>query len=537
MTMRFFREFASIARVAAWSVIAFSVVAVGLGWMGRMAEAQALPVAQPLVTEPVNEAERVTLGGNVHPLASAKYDLGRVEDSFAAGRLYLILKRSNEQEQALEQFLKDAHTAGSASYHQWLTPDEFGKRFGPADSDIAAVTAWLESQGLTVNKVHPGRLAIEFSGNAGQLTAAFHMEIHRYSIADETHYANASDPQIPSALAAVVGGVSPMNSFRAQSMIRVQGKTSYNKKTHAAQPEWTYPIGGVTPVYELAPADFAVQYDLGPVYAAGTTGTGVSIGILSASNIDLSLVQAYQSLFSLPANLPTVVVDGNDPGQNDAATEAYLDVEQSGAVAPGAQVVLYTSDGTVLTDPLLTSGLRALEDNQVSVISMSYAVCEAALGASGNAAWAQIWQEAAAQGITGFVSSGDAGSAGCDDFDTEQFAEGGLAVNGYGSTPYNVSMGGTDFYFSDYSLGGSALTTQIGGYWSQTETTQPVTSLLKAAPEQTWNLSFGLNAGDGGVYNPDSSSIVTCGRICDWLSQAFVAVWARCARGPGTRRS
>jgi trimeric autotransporter adhesin len=511
--MRSFRILASIKLAAARSAIAFSVTSItvgSLGWMSRLAEAQTPPVA-PLIAGPVNEAERVTLSGNVHPLARAKYDLGRVEDSFAAGRLYLILKRPNQQEQALEQFLRDAHTAGTASYHQWLTPDAFGARFGPADSDIAAVTAWLESQGLTVNKVHPGKMAIEFSGSMAQLTAAFHTEIHRYGIAGATQYANASDPQIPAALAAVVSGVSPMNSFHGQPMIKVQGKTNYNKTTHVATPEWTYPLGNSQEVFELAPADFAVQYDLGPVYAAGMTGTGQSIGILSASNVDLSLVQAYQSLFSLPANLPTVVVDGIDPGQNNAATEAYLDVEQAGAIAPGAKVILYTSAGTVLTDPLLTSALRALEDNQVSVISMSYGVCEAALGASGNAAWSALWQEAAAQGITGFVAAGDGGAAGCDNFDTEEFAEAGLAVNGYGSTPYNVSVGGTDFYFSDYAMGASALNAQIWSYWNETTSAQPATSLLKPAPEQVWNTSFGLNANDAGVYNPNDSSIVSGG--------------------------
>jgi trimeric autotransporter adhesin len=474
------------------------------------AEAQASFAARPLVRELVDDSDRVTLSGNVHPMAQAKYDLGAVDDSFAAARLYLVLKRTPEQEQALRQFLQDAHTAGSASYHQWLAPEEFGKRFGAADSDISALTAWLESHGFTVNNVHPGRVTIEFSGNAAQVSEAFHTEIHSYSIHGVMAYANAADPQIPAAFADLVSGVSPMQSFHAKPLVRVAGRTSYDQKTHQAQGEWTYPEPSYAPPYffELAPADFAVQYNLGPVYAAGTTGAGESIGILSASNVDLSLVAAYRALFGLPANLPTVVVDGNDPGQNEDATEAYLDVEESGAIAPAAKVVLYTSAGTVLTDPLLTSGLRAVEDNQISVLSMSYGACEAALGASGNAAWAALWQEAAAQGITVFVSAGDGGSAGCDDFDTEGFAESGLAVNGYGSTPYNVSVGGTDFYYSDYATGGSALATQIGTYWSAATANSPKVSLLQPVPEQAWNNAFGMNAIGGGKYNSNASTIV-----------------------------
>jgi len=431
------------------------------------AEAKAVfagPAARAVVVGSVDDTVRMTLRGNVHPMARAEYDRGRVEDSFAAERLTMILKRSAEREQELRQFLQDAHIPGTASYHKWLTPDEFGQRFGAADSDMAALTGWLESHGFAINKVHAGRTAIEFSGNAAQVAAAFHTEIHRYEVQGQMEYANASDPQIPAAFAPLVAGIAPMHSFRPAPMIEVRGRTRFDRKTHAAAPEWTYPDtdGGV--IYELTPSDFAVQYDLGPVYAAGETGTGQSIGILSASNLDLSLVQAYQSLFGLPANLPAVVIDGNDPGQTYAATEAYLDVEQAGAVAPGAKVVLYTSAGTVLGDPLYAAGLRALEDNVVSVISMSYGMCEAALGASANAAWAMLWQEAAAQGITGFVSAGDGGSAGCDDFNTQGFADYGLAVNGYGSTPYNVSVGGTDFYFSSYAAGGSTLQSQIASY-------------------------------------------------------------------------
>jgi hypothetical protein len=445
-------------------------------------------------------------------LARAGLDLGRVEDSFAADRLYLILKRPVERERELDGLLRDAHTPGAAGYHQWLTPAEFGQRFGAADSDIAAVTAWLESHGFRVEKVHPGRIAIEFSGNAGQIAEAFHTEIHRYRVERNglagERFANVSEPQVPAALGALVAGVSPMHSVHARPLIKVTGKTIYNVKTHKAKPAWTYPEGGNAITFELSPADFAVQYGLGPVYAAGTKGAGQSIGILSDSNIDLSLVQAYQGLFGLQANLPTVVVDGNDPGQTEGATEAYLDVELSGAVAPAAKVVLYTSAGTVLTDPVLISGLRALEDNQVSVMSLSYSSCEAALGASGNLLWAKLWQEAAAQGITGFVAAGDAGAAACDDFDVQSFAVGGLAVNGLGSTPYNVSVGGTDFYYSDYAVGGSALSGQIARYWSNTASATATTSLLEPVPEQVWNDAFGLNANDGGVFSLANSTIV-----------------------------
>jgi hypothetical protein len=452
--------------------------------------------APALVRGAVDDMNRVRLQGNVHPMAQPRFDKGEVEESFAAGRLLLLLKRSPQQESDLEQFLEESHTPGTANYHKWLTPAEFGKRFGAADSDIAAVRAWLESHGFIVNQVHPGRTAIEFSGTAAQVKEAFQTEIHRYANSKTSGYANDRDPQIPAAFADLVGGVSPMNSFHAKPLVEVAGKTNYDPKTHKATREWTYPEGNGYLILELAPADFAVEYDVASVYKAGKNGTGQSIGIISASNVDLSLVNAYRKLFKLPVNPLRVVIDGEDPGENGAATEAYLDVEQSGAIAPDAKVVLYASAGSMLTDPLITSALRAIDDNLVSVTSMSYGTCEAALGASGNKAWLNVHLEAAAQGITDFVSAGDGGSAGCDDFDNESQAKYGLAVNGMGSTPYNVSVGGTDFYYSDYATGGNSLFT----YWNGTTTTSPAVSLKEYNPEQAWNGAFGYNIPDGGSY-------------------------------------
>jgi hypothetical protein len=466
-----------------------------------------------LVHGDVDSSQRIVLHGNLLPgTRKAWADLGRVEDSFAAAGLKFVLKRPPEREAALRQFLADVQTPGSAEYRHWLTPEQFGQRFGPADSDIVALTSWLESQGLTAGKLSPGRIAFSFSGTAAAVAAALHTEIHRYANSADggTLLANASEPEIPAAFADLVAGITPMHTSPARSQIAVKGPTSYNAKTHKATPGWTAPAGSGT-IYELAPVDFAVQYGLTSVYSAGTTGAGQTIGIVSDSNVDLSMVAAYRSLFSLPAATPTVVVDGDDPGITGDATESYLDLEEAGAVAPGANLVLYTSAGTVLSDGLLTAAMRAVEDNQATVLSVSYATCETALGVGGNAAWASLWQEAAAQGISVFVAAGDAGSAGCDEADSETTAESGLAVNGIASTPYNVAVGGTDFYYSSYASGGSTLATQIGTYWGTTASATPAVSLLQSAPEQVWNDAFGLNAVDGGVYSSSAPTIFAGG--------------------------
>jgi len=468
----------------------------------------ALAQSQPTfrLTQPYDGARRVTLKGNVHPLAQSRYDQGAVPDSFPAERVLLLLQRSPAREAALRQFIQSAHTLGSPGYHKWLKPEQFGELYGPDDSAVATVTAWLQSQGFSVARVSQGKTAIEFSGNAGQLREAFNTEIHTYLINGEEHHANNRDPQIPSALAPVIAGITPMNDFHPKSYVKVLGQALYDRSRHELVPQWTFPSGA--DLLDFGPGDFALQYDLNPLYTAGVTGSGVTIGIIGASNVDPTVVATYRSFFGLPASALNVVIDGEDPGQNDAVVESYLDVEVSGAVAPGATINLYTSAGTSLQYGLNLAAQRAVDDDVATVLSTSYGACEQNLGSAGNQFWASLWEQAAAQGQTSFVSAGDGGPAGCDNFDTAQMAQDGIAVNGIASTPWNVAMGGTDFYYSSYNGSAPAQQSQLETYWDTVPTLFPTTSLLQRVPEQPWNEPFGLNISTGGVYNPNSSTIV-----------------------------
>lgn len=476
-----------------------------------------LPVAAqnqqaPLVTGPVDDASLVALRGTVQPLVRGAIDLGAVPDSFPAGRMLLLLNRPAERQAALEQFLASVSARGSANYHKWLTPQQFGQQFGPSDSDLQAASAWLASNGLNVARVSQGRQFIEFSGTAGALRSAFHAEIHQYSLNGETRYANAAELRIPAALAPLIKGISPLGSIRAKPEARVLGQAEYSPITHRTTTEWTLPNGSST-VYAVAPEDFATQYDVTPLYKAGLNGAGQTIGVINESNIDLSLVQAYQKLFGLPGQMPQLVIDGSDPGMlPDVSIESYLDVEEAGAVAPGAAINLYIANSnglftgaalgsTTVVDPLYLAALHAVDDNQASVLSVSFGECEGFMLQSGNALWSELWQQAAAQGQTVLVSSGDSGSAGCDDGTGQWTTQYGLAVNGLASTPWDLAVGGTDFYYSDYASGGGS----AASLWNQTND-DGNGSLKAPLPEQVWDTAYGLNA--TGPYVQNSSKAI-----------------------------
>ena len=113
--------------------------------------------SQPLITQPPVESQLSTLKGNTHPLAQSQFDIGAAPPDLPMNRMLLVLKRSPEQERALHTLLDDQQDKASPHYHKWLTPDEFGAQFGPADQDVQTVTGWLQSHGFAVNRVTHGR--------------------------------------------------------------------------------------------------------------------------------------------------------------------------------------------------------------------------------------------------------------------------------------------------------------------------------------------------------------------------------------------
>jgi trimeric autotransporter adhesin len=481
----------------------FPCLVLGAAFTGILALPQTVPGSR--ITGPIDEHVRVTLKGNVHPLAQLEFDRGAVPDSFPVERMFLVLQRPPDREAALLQFLEEAHTPGRVNYHKWLKPEQFGELYGADNSEIATISAWLENHGFSIARVTKGKTAVEFSGVAAQIREAFQTDIHTYLVDGEEHYANNLDPQIPAALAPVIAGITPMNNFPSKSYARVLGKASFQAETHTITPQWTL---NSQPLLAFAPGDFAIQYDVNPLYSAGVNGNGVTVGIISASNVDPANVAAYRSLFGLSPGTLNLIVDGKDPGQNGATVEAHLDVEIAGSVAPGATINLYAAASTTVQDGVVLAAQRAVDDDQATVLSTSYGICEQHLGSTGNQFWAGLWEQAAAQGQTSLVSSGDGGPAGCDDFNRQQAAQYGLAVSGYSSTPWNVAVGGTDFFYTSYNGSAASQNSELATYWNLTPAKLPSTSLLKPIPEQPWNRPFGLNLSNNGVYNPPPPTIV-----------------------------
>ena len=427
----------------------------------------------PLISAPVNEGQRVVLKGNIHPLARPQFDVAAAPPSLPMERMLLVLKRSHEQETALLKLLDDQQDKSSADYHKWLTPEQFGQEFGPADGDIQAVTSWLQSHGFQVAQASKGRVTIEFSGTAAQVQEAFHTAIHKYAVNGESHWANASDPEIPAALAPVVAGVHTLHNFYAKPQI-VMSDERFSIVSRPGSPPYATSQSGA---HALAPGDYSTIYNINPVYQAGIDGTGITIAVVGRSNFILQDVLDFQNSFGLPLNPPQVISNGDAPGNlgGDEEGEALLDVSWAGAVARNATVKFVVSASTDTTDGIILSELYIIENNVGDVMTESFGGCEAAIGSSEAAGFEALAEEAAAQGITYTVSSGDTGAAGCDNLG-EKLATGPVSVSVLASTPFTIAVGGTMFNENAHN----------STYWN-TNNSASLSSAKSYIPENVWN--------------------------------------------------
>jgi hypothetical protein len=421
----------------------------------------------------IKDSKTFRLTGNTRPMLALGQDEGEVSSSLILPRMAIHFAMTSQQREDLDQLLRQQQARDSAQFHKFLTPEEYGARFGPNAEDVARVSAWLQSQGFSEIQVARSLAFISFAGTAAQAQTAFHTAIHRYRFSGETHYANASDPLLPAALEGMVESVRGLHDFRMKP-----------HSIRKLRPQFTSSISGN---HFLTPDDFATIYNLQPLYQSGLDGAGVKIAVVGQSNIQLSDIRAFRTAAGLPPNDPTIVLAGTDPGIRTSSGdegESDLDIEWAGAIARNATIVFVTA-----TD-VDTSITYAIDNNVAPILTISYGLCESALSADESSTEAMQYQQATAQGMTLIVAAGDSGAAGCD---TSSPARRGLSVDAPASFPSVTGIGGT------------ALQEGSGTYWN-TGNNSYGGSVLSYIPEVVWNDSStanGLSASGGGAsrYN------------------------------------
>jgi subtilase family serine protease len=456
---------------------------------------------QPLqrrIVRPIDNASTVRLRGTLAPRARADLDRGAVAAAMPMQNMSIVFSRTAAQQAELNQLLVEQHDQSSGNYHKWLTPEEFGDRFGLAEEDVKYVAGWLITQGFTVNEIARSRTWISFSGNAAQVEAAFQAPIRNFVVDGVTHYAPSTEAAVPSALADVVATITGLNDFRPRP----------HSRARQVNPRLTSSLSGN---HFLVPGDFGTIYNL-PDYVNGVfqpgipDGSGQTIGIVgqtsSSGTVTISIISSdvatFRSLSGLPAgNVSTVPVGSPTQFSTGDAEEAALDIEWSGAVAPNASIIFVYSTNA------LTTSLQYLVNQggaAVQVISISYGDCEALVGQISSVE--SMLAQANAQGQSVFAAAGDNGATDCDGTAQNPVTTStqGLAVDYPSSSIYVTGMGGSEFT-------GDAAATVANGvapatqYWNGSSNVNDTSATaFSYIPETTWNdtATTNTNVGTGG---------------------------------------
>ncbi len=427
-----------------------------------------------MIIESINNSDLLLLSGNTRPETQAATDQGPAADSLPLDHLTVQLKPSPEQQAAFEEAVEALHNPHSLTFHKWMTADEIGSKYGVEPADLETIRQWLQGFGFRVNATYPNGTVIDFSGTAGQVKAAFHTTLHRLRYKGQFHLANLVDPWIPAALAPVVTGVISLNDFGPQAMGNIVRTVSI--------PDINFAAGG----HSLGAGDLQTIYNLNPLFASGLSGQGETIAVLESSDMgSVSDWYAYRSAFGLTKRFPqgsllSINPGGRglpciDPGAGNADREATLDAEVATAAAPNATVMVAACANTFEFGGFIALRNLLSSPRPPSVVSISYGSAEASLGTTQNAAINALYLQAAAEGVSVFVSAGDWGP---DAGDHRTLSAHGLNVSGFASTPWNVAVGGTDF--ADTYLG------VVSRYWSLSNSLTEA-SALSYIPEIPWN--------------------------------------------------
>jgi hypothetical protein len=465
--------------------------------------------SRALITENVDRTRMVTTLGAVHTDVASSKDLGEADGKTVMDHIQLILRRPAERQAAFDAEVESLHTPGSVNFHQWLTPETIGEEFSPAPSDIATVIAYLHGEGFTVNRTGKSGMYVDFTGTAAQVEHSFHTAVHNVlTPSGETRYAAVVPAQIPEALAPAVAGFVSLSNIAPHPQV-----AHAMPSVVPATPAYT-PSSGV---YYLGAQDFYTVYNETPLLTQTNpiNGNGITVALLEETDITTADVTYFRTTFGVSPASPSLTVSHgsasvscSDPGVTSKSeeTEAILDAEWAGATAPSA-TLLYMSCATGSSGGIFLSAEAVIDNNLAPIMSLSYGLTETG-NSSLSSFMVNLWEQAAAQGQTVVVSSGDSGSAPSTDQNTNAPASHGTVTNVFASTAYNVSAGGTDFQdaYNDTQADSSYGQAQ---YWNSTNGTGD-SSAKSYIPETTWN---GTCASSIITYYKESST--TPNALCD----------------------
>ncbi len=453
-----------------------------------LAIAVALGVAASAVAAQASDAVGARVATQEVPAVVGRAQYLRPHAASAAMNVLVSLKLRNAAQ--LDAFLRDVRDPASAQYHKFLTPQQFAAQYGPTQQQVQQVVAYLRAQGLRVQSVSRNNMLVRASGTVGGFQQAFATRINDYRHNGRTFFAPAVAPSVPAALAGTVQSVIGLSNAAVFSphivprpIVRedtggghyVPTRASSNGKASAN----STPSG-------FSPQQIATAYAWPSITSTGS-GSGVTIAIVTAesTNLAASDYDGFWNYYGLPTHTVNVTnVDGS-ASSTGGTDETTIDVERSGAMAPGATIDVYDANSASLTD-FTDAYNQVVTDNTAAVLTTSWGTAESNMSSSTIQADDNIFKQAVAQGISVFAAAGDNGSA-----DSTSSSD---AADYPASDPYVMACGGTSLTLT------SSNTIASQSAWSDTGGAQS-----SVFSEPSWQTGTGVP--QNGVRNTSDMSM------------------------------
>jgi kumamolisin len=361
----------------------------------------------------------------------------------------------------------------------YLSTSQFASRYGQTQANISALTSYLAHFGITTD-VYADNVDVSAAGTAGEFDQALSVTQKQYDVprlpgrgghspipAQNGVHANTQAPLLPYRLSSFVLAVLGLANYSPFADHVVKPTTSLLKPQHGSSNPCLAEFGLANGCH--LPSDFASMYNLNGLYAQGATGAGQSLGIVTLAAVDPTSPAYFWSHIAQVHRTGSLTIDNIDGGPGtpsiDSGTdETDLDIEQSGALAPGANVIDYQAPPT--DTGFIDAFFTAASTNTASSVSTSWGESETVVAAaiqSGQEAstltdaFDEAFLELAAQGQSAFDASGDAGAYD----DSDQLGTTSLSIDTNSDSPYITATGGTTLPWTGQLTGpdGSATVT------------------------------------------------------------------------------
>jgi subtilase family serine protease len=418
-----------------------------------------------------------------------------------------------------EQDLPQLETSIENGAHQFLSVSQFAQYYGQSQPNISRLQNYLAGYGITT-QVYPDNVDVVATGTAGEFDSALSVQQHQYHVPGfpghdgtqpvppQTVHGTSQAPLLPTPIASFVLAVLGLTNYGPFASQAVHVNTSLTTPKPGSSNS-CLPLTGLPDACNL-PTNFAENYGLDQLYRAGAEGAGETLGIVTLAALDPGAPQYYwENILDLPPSSRTVTVvnvDGGpgSPSNASGSGETDLDVEQSGGLAPGANVIVYEAPNTDYG--FADAFFDAASQNLASSVSASWLESETYLAASiasgaespgYEAAFDEAFLEMAAQGQSGFIASGDwAAYTATADIETTN-----LSIGASPDSPFITAAGGTTLPWTGTLTGpgGSAtVTVPAQRIWGWDYLWQPVATITQSPLAQT---AESLVVGSGGGFS------------------------------------